>query len=161
MSDTITIADCSGFARSLKTVSALKTPNHMWFRSVRFDVLKHEQFEEICAAAAIGQASPEELAELERHASECDACRQDYAECLGMAARQFAAAERHLELSQQEATSCLNSEMLTKRFFERAEREGIVFSRGAAKSTSEIPPFLISFRHRSGWRFPVFSAAAA
>jgi hypothetical protein len=120
-------------------------------------VLKHEQFEEICAAAAIGQASPEELAELERHASECDACRQEYAECLGMAARQFATAERHLELSQQEALNCLNSEMLTKRFFERAEREGIVFS----KATSDIPPFLISFRRRPVWRIPVFSAAAA
>ncbi len=124
-------------------------------------MLKHEQFEEICAAAAIGQASPEELAALEQHASECDACRQEYAECLSMAARQFATAERHLELSQQEALNCLNSEILTKRFFERAEREGIAFSRGAAKATSEIPPSLISFRRRPGWRVPVFSAAAA
>jgi hypothetical protein len=128
---------------------------------VRFDVLKHEQYEEICAAAAIGQASPAELAELERHARECNACREEYSECLDLAARQFAVAEKHPDLSPLEAASCLNSERFTQRFFERAEREGIVFSRGAAKDADEVAPVSLSFRRRGAWRIPAFAAAAA
>jgi hypothetical protein len=124
-------------------------------------VLKHEHFEEICAAAAIGEASPAELAELERHSRECDACRQDYSECLELAARQFAAAEKNPELSAQEAESCLNSERFIQRFFERAEREGITFSPGAAQDARETPACALSFRRRPAWRIPVFVAAAA
>jgi len=124
-------------------------------------VLRHEHFNEICAAAAIGQASPAELAELERHAYECSACREEYLVCLDLAARQFAAAEKHRDLSPQEAESCLNSERFTQRFFERAEREGIVFSQGAAKDAREVRPFTLSFRRRPLWLVPAFAATAA
>ena len=124
-------------------------------------MLKHEYFEEICAAAAIGQASPAELADFERHADECDRCRQEYLECLDLAARQFAAAEKHPELSAPEAESCLNSERLAQRFFERAEREGITFSPVAAKDSRGAPAVSLSFHRRSSWKTPAFAAAAA
>lgn len=124
-------------------------------------MLKHEHFEEICAAAAIGQASPAELAELERHADECDGCRQEYFDCLSLAARQFAAAEKHPELSAVEAERCLNSERFAQRFFERAQREGITFSTVAAKDSGEAPAVSLSFRRRPVWRTPAFAAAAA
>ena len=96
-------------------------------------MLRHEQFEELCAAASIGQASGEELFELEQHVAECAACRQAYFDYLKVAAHEFVAARQDLTLSPQEAQECLNSELFTRRFFQRAEREGIVFS-------SEIDP---------------------
>ena len=124
-------------------------------------MLKHDQFEEICAAAAIGEASPEELAELERHAMECAACRESYSAYLGLVARQFAAAAEQSELSPEEARECLNSEGLTRRFFERAQREGIAFSRDAAGGRHKILSLPLSFRRHWVSRVPGFSAAAA
>jgi hypothetical protein len=91
-------------------------------------LLKHEYFEELCAAASIGQASGEELLELEQHVAECAACRQTYFDYLNVAAHEFVAAKQDPTLSPQEAQECLNSELFTRRFFDRAEREGIVFS---------------------------------
>jgi hypothetical protein len=124
-------------------------------------VLKHEHFEDICAAAAIGQASPAELAEFERHADQCDDCRQGYVEYLDLAARQFAAAEKHPELSAVEAESCLNSERFAQRFFERAQREGITFSQVVAKDSREAPAVSLWFRRRPTWKTPAFATAAA
>jgi hypothetical protein len=91
-------------------------------------LLKHEHFEELCAAASIGQASGEELLELEQHFEECAACRQTYSDYLDVAAHEFVAAKQDPTLSPQEAEECLNSELFTRRFFRRAEQEGIVFS---------------------------------
>lgn len=91
-------------------------------------MLKHDKYEEICAAASIGEASPEDLANLEMHASGCPACRHTYAEYLEIAARHFATADSNPCLSPDEAEACLNSDLLARRFFERAEREGIMFS---------------------------------
>ena len=36
----------------------------------------HEHFEELCALAAVGQLSPEEYGELERHLTDCGACQE-------------------------------------------------------------------------------------
>src|ERR1700734_1051284 len=98
------------------------------FRWERHDVIKHERYRELCAAASIGQAAPEELLELEQHASECEACGQAYFDYLNLAAQQFATAENDPGLTPQRAQESLNSELFTRRFFERAEREGIQFS---------------------------------
>lgn len=54
-------------------------------------MLKHEHFEELCAAASIGQATGEELLSLEGHIAECDACRQAYLDYLNVAAHEFVA----------------------------------------------------------------------
>jgi hypothetical protein len=91
-------------------------------------LLKHEHFEELCAAASVGQATPEELAELEQHASDCYFCRQAYLDYVSIAAHEFVAAEHSPALSLREAQECLDSELFTRRFFNRAQREGIVFS---------------------------------
>jgi hypothetical protein len=113
-------------------------------------VLKHDHFEELCAAAAIGQASPEELAQLERHAAECGLCESRYAAYVQVAAQQFAAADRSPVLSPQEADECLNSDLLTHRFFERAEKEAILFSDEVEQEVRHFPP--ISFSRRwLGW----------
>ena len=117
-------------------------------------MLKHEYFQELCAAASIGQASAEELVELEQHASECAECRHAYAEHLQLAAHEYAAAGREPHLSLEEATACLNSPLFEQRFFDLARREGITFSAEAdGDIRKKLSPAAIPLIHRQWWRF--------
>ena len=122
-------------------------------------MLKHEHFEELSAAASIGQATAEELVELQQHASECYSCRQAYFDYLSIAAHEFVAAEKELALSPQEAQACLDSELFTRRFFDRAERVGIVFSDQVAHEKNLHEP--LSFSPRPWWRTHAGAMAAA
>jgi len=124
-------------------------------------VLKHEHFEELCAAASIGQATGEELLELEQHVSACDACRQAYFDYLNVAAHEFAAAKQDPALSAQEAQECLNSELFTRRFFDRAEREGIVFSPEIDQNSKLPVPMPFGFSRLPFWQAPPAMAMAA
>src|SRR3984957_10413584 len=121
-------------------VSSRTGQDHRLFRWEKHDVVKHEHYRELCAAASIGQATPEELFELEQHASECEPCGQAYFDYLNLAAQQFAAAENEPRLSPQRAQEFLNSELFTRRFFERAEREGIQFSNDVGQQVRQITP---------------------
>ena len=123
-------------------------------------MFKHEHFEELCAAASIGHASPKELFELEQHAAQCEACRRAYREYLNLAGRQFAAIVENPELSPRETQGCLNSDLFTRRFFERAEREGIVFSRDVGEEVTKLSPqATVSARQRI-WPKPALAIAA-
>ena len=102
--------------------------------------MKHEHFEELCAAASIGQATAEELAQLEQHTSECNACRQAYYDYLSVASQEFAAPKLAPSLSARELEESLNSELFTRRFFDRAKQEGILFSSEVDKNTKVAPP---------------------
>ncbi len=102
--------------------------------------MKHEHFEELCAAASIGQATAEELAQLEHHTSECDACRRAYFAYLSVASQEFAAPKQAPSLSGRDWEESLNSELFTRRFFDRAKREGIVFSSEVDKNTKIAAP---------------------
>jgi hypothetical protein len=102
--------------------------------------VKHEHFEELCAAASIGQATVEELVQLEQHTSECHACRQAYFDYLNVASQEFAAPRRAPSLSGRDLEEALNSELFTRRFFDRAKQEGIVFSSEVDKNTKVAPP---------------------
>jgi hypothetical protein len=123
-------------------------------------VLKHEHFEELCAAASIGQATGEELLNLERHIAECDACRQAYLDYLNVAAHEFVAAKQDPTLSPQEAEECLNSELFTRRFFDRAEREGIIFSPEIDLNTKLPAPVPFAFSRLPFWHTPTRLMAA-
>jgi hypothetical protein len=120
----------------------------------------HDHFREICAAASIGQATPEELFELERHATECSACQQAYFDYLNLAGEQFAMANRKPVLSSQQAQESLNSELFTRRFFERAEREGIQFSAAVDQEVRELAPVAGPVPRRATWRIPLWAVAA-
>jgi hypothetical protein len=102
--------------------------------------VKHEHFEELCAAASIGQATAEELAQLEQHTSECNGCRQAYFDYLNVASQEFAAPKLAPSLSARELEESLNSELFTRRFFDRAKQEGIVFSSEVDKNTKVASP---------------------
>jgi hypothetical protein len=102
--------------------------------------MKHEYFREICAAASIGQATAEELFELEQHLAECRPCQQAYFDYLNLAAEEFTKANSCPDLPLQTARESLNSELFTRRFFERAEREGIQFSVDVAREVRQLTP---------------------
>jgi len=122
--------------------------------------MKHEHFDELCAAASIGQATPDELLELEQHAAECEACRQAYWDYLNLAAQQFAEREGNPRLSSREAQDCLNSELLTRRFFERAEKEGIVFSQDVGEEARKLAPQPQILPMKPWWPKPALALAA-
>ena len=124
-------------------------------------MFKHEHFEELCAAASIGHASPKELFELEQHAARCEACRRAYREYLNLAGHQFAAIEENPKLSPREAQDCLNSDLFTRRFFERAEREGIVFSRDVGEQVTKLSPQASVSARQPIWLKPALAIAAA
>jgi len=124
-------------------------------------VPKHDHFEELCAAASIGQATPEELLELERHASECDACRKAYFDYLDFAARQFATAEQNPTLTSRDAQESLSSELFTQRFFDRAGREGIVFSQEVDRELKKLSVGSPRLTTRMTWRTQTRAIAAA
>lgn len=123
-------------------------------------MLTHEYFEEICAAASIGQATGEELAQLEQHAAECTRCRQTYIDCLNVAAQQFARAKQNPTLSAKEMEECIDSDLFVRRFLDRAEREGIAFSCEVGKAVN--PPARIPFQYSPTvwWRLPQSAIAA-
>ena len=123
-------------------------------------MLKHEHFEELCAAASIGQATGEELLSLEGHIAECDACRQAYLDYLNVAAHEFVAAKQDPTLSPHEAEECLNSELFTRRFFDRAEREGIIFSPEIDLNTKLPAPVPFAFSRLPFWQTPTRLMAA-
>ena len=125
-------------------------------------MLRHEHFEEICAAASVGQATGEELVELEHHASECGRCKQAYFNYLSVAAQQFATAKQDPTISPKAIEECIDSELFIRRFLDRAEREGITFSRDV-EDTVKLPaaiPFAFS-RSIGWWRMPATAIAAA
>lgn len=49
----------------------------------------HEHYQELCAAASLGQAAPKDLALLDKHLAGCAECRKAYADYLNIAAQQF------------------------------------------------------------------------
>jgi hypothetical protein len=123
-------------------------------------VPKHEHFEELCAAASVGEANPQELLELERHATECAACRQAYFDYLDFAARQFATTEQKPTLSPREAQESLSSELFTQRFFDRAGREGIVFSHDVDREVKQLSVGSLHRPERAAWRTGAGAIAA-
>ncbi len=55
---------------------------------------RHEHFEELCSLAVLGEVSPEELTELEKHLRECPECRIAYADFVALAGEHLPDADR-------------------------------------------------------------------
>ena len=105
----------------------------------------HEQYEELCALAASGQASPDELADLRSHLEGCPSCRSatyDFTQISAQTLSQLAARRLH---------SPIPSGM-TQRFVARARSEGIELTRERIPQTPAVS-------HR--WLFATFGAVAA
>jgi hypothetical protein len=88
----------------------------------------HEQYEELCALAASGQASPDELTDLRSHLEDCPDCRSaayDFTQVSAQALSQLAAKRLH----------CQIPSGMTQRFLARARTEGIAMTRENAPTT--------------------------
>jgi hypothetical protein len=82
----------------------------------------HEQYEELCALAASGQASPDELTDLRSHLEDCPDCRSaayDFRQVSAQALSQLAAKRLQSQIPSG----------MTQRFIARARTEGIAMSR--------------------------------
>lgn len=124
------------------------------------DVMRHDGYREICAAASIGQATPEELFKLEEHVAQCETCRRTYFDYLGLAARQYAVTNQNPALCSDEAKESLNSELFIRRFFARAEKEGIRFSADVDQETRQLSPIPLSRSRGIPWGLPARAVAA-
>jgi hypothetical protein len=109
-------------------------------RSREMIVPTHADFEKICAAASLGKATAEDLLKLERHVSVCSSCWRAYHDDVSAAAYEFAALAPDPKLSHREAKECLDSELFMRRWFARAEREGIAFSDAVRRPAGTSPP---------------------
>jgi len=89
----------------------------------------HEQYEELCALAASGQASTDELTDLRSHLDSCPSCRSaayDFTQVSVQALSQLAAKRLH----------CRIPSGMTQRFVARARSEGIAMTREHAPSAT-------------------------
>jgi hypothetical protein len=55
---------------------------------------RHEHFEELCSLAVLGEVSPDEWTELEKHLGQCPECRVAYADFVALTAEHLPAADR-------------------------------------------------------------------
>src|SRR6185312_6624403 len=99
----------------------------------------HEAYQEICAAAGIGQASPQDLAELHAHLRKCNKCRQAYSQFTNIASQHYVEDIGKQSISPEEAAALPDPDLLRHRFLQRAEEEGILSN----KPTPMNPPELV------------------
>ena len=107
----------------------------------------HNRYQEICAAASIGEASPQDLAQLRVHLRKCDKCRQAYSEFTNIASQRYAEDPSKQSFTPEEAAILPDSDVLRHRFLQRAD-EGEILSK---------KPFLVNPPHHvyafsSFWR---------
>ena len=103
---------------------------------------RHDHFEELLAAASVGDANGAELAELEAHLRECPACRQAYGDFLELGSVRMAVeGNTNVQVSGPEAMGYIDSVRFREKFLEKAEAEGILSSR--KKTAPSLPPPVI------------------
>jgi hypothetical protein len=91
--------------------------------------LKHnEWFEELCALSAIGECSSSEFDELQRHLTDCEACRELHADFCRIASDDLGSVAVRRRISQEEHDLSnegveLDEQVLLMKSLERAEKE--------------------------------------
>ncbi len=88
---------------------------------------KHEQYEELCVLASIGEASPSEIHQLRQHLDDCPECRKDYNEFVEFVLPQLSFADETSQ-SRMQATIEADSTNIRSRFLKRAQVSGLEFS---------------------------------
>ncbi len=91
-------------------------------------MIRHDRFDEICALAALGEVSAEELAELEAHLDVCPACRREYSEYRELVHNRLPLAAALPEPKHKLSISFLGEDGVRGRFFAEARRRGFRFS---------------------------------
>jgi hypothetical protein len=114
-------------------------------------VLKHEEYEELCALAAVGEVSKEEQEELKIHLKDCDSCRSVLAD-LGEIHSKWLPEQPGFEIQRSPAAET----RLRRLILNRATAEGARFSDQA------FPEAHFELPRARFWRFlrPEYSMAA-
>jgi Anti-sigma-K factor rskA/Putative zinc-finger len=94
----------------------------------------HERFEEICALAALGEVSAEELTEMQAHLDACPACRREYGEYRELVHGRLPLAAALPKSKCKLSISFLGEDGVRGRFFAEARRRGFRFSEKAERS---------------------------
>lgn len=102
---------------------------------------KHEQYEELCTLAMIGEVSAAEIRDLRQHLNECADCRREYQEFVQFVLPQLSVSDDAiLPVS---GSPSNDAQELRARFLERAQAAGISFSSKALNppqdATTEEP----------------------
>ena len=118
----------------------------------RWDILNHDQFEELSALAAAGEISHEDWQILKAHLDECASCRGVFAD-VGQIQSEWLPEHPDFEITRK-----LNEDLrLRKAILKRVTKSGAHFSK-VALTRSESSEF--SFSLRAAARRPWFSAVA-
>ena len=96
---------------------------------------KHEQYEELCTLAMIGETSPEEMQDLREHLSGCADCRREYQEFVQLVLPQLSASDESVP----PITTNDDNQGRRARFLERAQAAGISFTSKAMNPPEEYP----------------------
>jgi hypothetical protein len=115
----------------------------------------HEGYQEICAAASIGQASAQDLAQLRAHLRKCNKCREAYAEFTNIASQHYAEDLSKKSISAEEAAVLPDPDVLWNRFLQRGDEEGILFNKPAPMNPSDRVYAFSGF-----WRQMTYSSVA-
>jgi hypothetical protein len=97
---------------------------------------KHEQYEELCTLAMIGEVSADEMQDLRQHLGECADCREQYREFTQFLLPQLSISSDN-DVSFETGYSTADRERLRKDFLAAAQGKGRVFSEEAIHGTTE------------------------
>jgi predicted nucleic acid-binding Zn-ribbon protein len=97
----------------------------------------HEEYQEICAAAGIGQAAPEELARLHEHLPQCGTCRRTYSEFTNFAAQHFIHDLGRKGILPEEERQLPDAALLKRRLLQRAAEKGFFASDRSGRASTE------------------------
>ncbi len=100
---------------------------------------KHEEYEQLCALAMVGDASEEELYNLRRHLEECESCRREYREFSQLVLPQLWAMDDGAIPSDSKA-GLADTTKLSESFLKRAQAQGISFSAQTLKAPVKSSP---------------------
>jgi hypothetical protein len=102
---------------------------------------KHEQYEELCTLAMIGEVSADEMRGLRQHLSECADCREQYRQFTQFLLPQLSISSDN-DATFETGYSTADREKLRKDFLAAAQKKGHVFSQEALHGTTETaaPP---------------------
>ncbi len=130
---------------------------------------KHEQYEELCTLAMIGEVSATELRDLRQHLSECGDCRREYQEFVQLVLPQLSVSDE--SIPPVSGSSSDNTQALRARFLERAQAAGISFSATALNPPEDAPeevapggaagPIVMPVRRRTNLRWLYRGSIAA
>lgn len=126
---------------------------------------KHEQYEELCTLAMIGEISAAEMQDLRQHLSECAACQDQYREFTQFLLPQLSISSDN-DASFETGYSAVEKKRLRREFLAHAQKSGRTFSQAAVRgeanavpaSTAPVPIRAPRFVYRYRW---TLAAAAA